>query len=171
MKKKLPRYTLIYGSLIALSCLLFFVGLYNISENPLGVRRPDIGFNIIFIFIAIAFYRRNNGGYLHFYEGVSVGFLVNLFGSIVTGVGIYLFVILFDNQPFASWTDAGIKLLYDQKETFDVLLNADNFERQVDSLRNAKPYQLILDEIMFKQFSIVPITLISMALRKRRPGA
>lgn len=171
MKKKLLRYVLIYGSLTALTCLLFFIGLYNISENPLGVRRPDIGFNAIFIFISLAFYRRNNGGYLHFYEGVSVGFTVNLFASILTGVGIYLFVILYDSQPFTAWTEAGIKLLYDQKETFDVLLDAENFERQVVSLKNAKPYQLILDEIMFKQFCIIPITLLSMALRKQRPVA
>lgn len=169
MKKQLPRYVLIYGSLTALSCLLFFVGLYNISENPLGVRRPDIGFNVIFIFIALAFFRRNNGGFLHFYEGVSVGFLVNLFGSILTGLGIYLFIELFDNQPFTAWTESGIKLLYDQKETFDILLDADNFERQVNSLKNAKSYQLILDELMFKQFCIIPITLLSMALRKQRP--
>lgn len=169
MKKKLPRYTLIYGSLTALACLLFFIGLYNISENPLGVRRPDIGFNVIFIFIALAFYRRNNGGYLHFYEGVSVGFLVNLFGSVLTGLGIYLFVVFFNYQPFTAWTTAGIKLLYDQKETFDILLDAENFERQVTSLKNAKPYQLILDEVMFKQFCIIPITLLSMALRKQRP--
>lgn len=169
MKKKLPRYTLIYGSFIALACLLFFVGLYILSPNPLGVRRPDIGFNVMFIFIALAFYRRNNGGYLHFYEGVSVGFLVNLFGSIITGIGIYLFVTFYDNTPFISWTQAGIDLLYDQKETFDVLLSPENFERQVESLENAKTYQLILDEVMFKQFSIIPITLISMALRKQRP--
>ena len=169
MKNLLPRYTLIYGSLIALSCFLFFVGLYNLSPNPLGVRRPDIGFNIMFVFIAIAFYRRNNSGYLHFYEGVSVGFLANLLGSVLTGLGIYLFVKFYDGTPFTAWTEAGVKLLYDQKETFDILLSPENFDGQVKSLQNAKPYQLILDEIMFKQFSIIPIALISMALRKIRP--
>lgn len=170
MKKKLPRYTLIYGSLIALTCILFFIGLYNLSPNPLGVRRPDIGFNIMLIYIAIAFYRRNNEGYLHFYEGVSVGFLINLAGSILTGIGIYLFVIYFDNVPFTTWTTEGIKEMYTNKETFDTILDQGNFDRTIDSLKNAKPYQLIIDEIMFKQFCIIPITLISMALRKQRPS-
>lgn len=170
MKKKLPRYTLIYGSLIALTCILFFIGLYNLSPNPLGVRRPDIGFNIMLIYIAIAFYRRNNGGYLHFYEGVSVGFLINLAGSILTGIGIYLFVTYFDNVPFTTWTTEGIKEMYTNKETFDTILDQGNFDRTIDSLKNAKPYQLIIDEIMFKQFCIIPITLISMALRKQRPS-
>lgn len=169
MKKQLIRYTLIYGSLTALACLLFFVGLYNISPNPLGVRRPDIGFNIMMIFISLAFFRRNNGGYLHFYEGVSVGFLVNMFGAILTGIGIYLFVVFYDETPLTAWTEGGVKEMYANKETFDTLLDQGNFDRTIASLKNAKPYQLILDEIMFKQFSIIPITLISMALRKQRP--
>ncbi|MDP5120406.1 MAG: DUF4199 domain-containing protein [Spirosomaceae bacterium] len=169
MKKQLPRYTLIYGSLTALACLLFFIGLYNISPNPLGVRRPDIGFNIMMIFIALAFYRRNNGGYLHFYEGVSVGFLVNLFAAILTGLGIFIFVTFYDNTPFTTWTAEGVKEMYSNKETFDVILDKANFDRTIASLKNAKPYQLVIDEIMFKQFSIIPITLISMALRKQRP--
>lgn len=170
MKKQLFKYTLLYGSLAAIACLLFFAGLYFISPNPLGVRRPDIGFNIILIFLAQYFYKKNNAGYLHFYEGVSIGFCVNLFASVVTGIGIFIFVEFIDKMPFTAWIDNGVKLLYDQKATFDVLLSPENFERQVQSLKSARTYQLILDEVMFKTFCIIPITLVSIALRSQRPN-
>lgn len=170
MKKLLLRYTLIYGSLTAAVCLLFFVGMYYVSPNPLGVRRPDIGFNILFIFLSIAFFRRQRGGYLHFYEGVSIGFLVNLLGAVLTGIGIYLFVVFYDSTPLTTWTAEGIKEMYNNRETFDKILDKNNFDRTIVSLKNVKPYQLLLDEIMFKQFAVIPITLISMALRRQRPA-
>lgn len=165
MKRYLP-YAFLHGGLAALCCILFFVLLYVSSDNPLNERRPDLGFNILFIFTSIYFFRRRNKGVLHFYEGFSVGFLTNMVAILVTGSFMYIFIKFIDFQPFQTWIDSSIAFLNDQKEALSTILNEENFKRQQASLSNSKPYQLFLDELFFKQIAIVAITLTSMALRK-----
>jgi hypothetical protein len=53
-----------------------------------------------------------------------------------------------------------------EKETFSKILNDETFRKQMLSFDSLKPYQIILDDLMFKQIAIVPISLLSMALRK-----
>lgn len=169
MRKYLLRYTLLFGGLAALSSILFFLGLYAIDPNPLANRRPDIGFNIIFIFAALYYFKRNNGGYLQFYQGFSLGFLVNIFASLLTGIFLFIFVSYIDYQPFATWIAEGKKMLIEQKEVFSKVLNERTLKQQIEGLGKAKPYQLILDDLMFKQFAIVAISLLSIVMRKNRP--
>ena len=164
--KAILKYGLIYGSLTALSCMLFFVVMYYLNGNPLLFRRPDIGFNIIFIGFAIWNFRRHNGGFLHFYEGFSIGFLTNIIGAILTGLFIYLFIVFIDNQPLLNWIESSKQILIKQKATFAAILNEQNFQSQYKAISEAKPYQIILDELMFKQFGIIAITLWTMILRK-----
>lgn len=169
MKKLLLKYTLIYGSLAALSCILFFLGLYYTNPNPLANRRPDIGFNIMFIIVSLYYFKKNRGGYMQFYEGFSVGFLVNIFAALLTGLFLYIFIEFIDYQPFQTWIDEGKKMLISQKETFIKIMNKETFQRQLEGLDKAKTYQLILDDLMFKQFSIVAISLLSIVMRRNRP--
>ncbi len=167
MKNLTLRFSLIFGSLAGLSCFIFFLALYFGFDNPLGLRRPDIGFNIIFILVSIWYFKRYRGGYLHFYEGFSVGFLTNLIAAFISGILIYLFIELIDMKPFTTWIFEGKMLLLKQKDTFGKILNDESYRRQLLSFDNAKPYQIILDELMFKQLSIVAISLASMIMRRQ----
>ena len=164
--KAILRYSLFYGSLAAISCLIFFISLYFVNGNPLMFKRPDIGFNIIFIWFAIWNFRRHNGGTLHFYEGFSVGFLTNMIAALITGISIYLYLVFIDIQPLSNWIASSKQVLIDQKATFSIILDERNYQAQLESLSNAKPYQVILDELMFKQFAIIAITLLTMILRR-----
>lgn len=168
MKQKIFKTSLFYGLIAGVLCFVFFIALYFSSSNPLGLRRPDIGFNILFIFLAIFMFRKSNDGVLHFYEGFSIGFLTNLIAATTTGLLIYLFIELIDEQPLKEWMQAGIDFVTREKESLSKseVLDEENFKLQIASFENAKPYQIFLDEIMFKQLCIIAISLISMALRK-----
>lgn len=165
-KKLLINRVLIFGGLTGLACFLFFLGLYSIEPNPLNLRRPDIGINIIMIWAAIWYYKRFNGGILHFYEGFTIGFLTNLIGAIISGLLIFLFIEIVDYKPFETWLIEGKNFLIREKKMIKEILNEENFERQLASFDTAKSYQLIFDELMFKQLSIIPISLMSLVMRK-----
>jgi len=167
LNKKVYLFSLIFGVSAGILCFLFFLMLYAGNENPLELRRPDLGINILLIFLAIWFYKIRNGGYIHFYEGFSVGFLTNLIGSFISGLAIYLFVKFIDPLPFQNWISHGKEFLIDQKEALSSFLNEESFKLQLEALDKAQPYQIILDDLMFKQFAIVAIMLISMAMRKQ----
>ena len=98
------RKSLIFGSIAGGVCFLFFLVMYFLNPNPLALRRPDLGINIIFIGVVIWYYKRENGGYLHFYEGFSLGFLTNIIAALLTGVLIFLFLQYVDVRPFEEWT-------------------------------------------------------------------
>ncbi|WP_341227493.1 DUF4199 domain-containing protein [uncultured Arcticibacterium sp.] len=168
MNKKVYLFSLIFGLAAGILCFLFFLMLYAGEVNPLQNRRPDIVINVLIIFLAIWFYKSRNGGFIHFYEGFTIGFLTNLIAALVTGLAIYCFIKWIDPTPFESWISGGKEFLIGRKEELSKFLNEESYKLQLEAFDKAKPYQVILDDLMFKQFSIVAIMLISMALRKQR---
>ena len=165
-KRLILNYALTFGILAGLGCFLFFLAMYFTQNNPLNFRRPDIGINIILIWAAIWYYKRYNGGYLHFYEGFSIGFLTNLIAALTSGILVFLFIKIVDPNPFLVWISEAKSFLIKERGTLKNILDDANFRRQLASLSNSKPYQIILDDLMFKQIAIIPISLLSMAMRK-----
>ena len=167
MRKKILNISLIYGIVTGVVCFLFFLMLYQGTPNPLGAMRPFIGFNILFIFLAIWIFKKRQGGFLHFYEGFSIGFLTNIIGALTSGILIFLFVKLIDPAPFDNWIKESLNFLTSQKKELSTFLNEESYQKQLASFADAKPYQIILDELAYKQFAVVAIMLIAMALRKQ----
>ncbi|MGR3809898.1 DUF4199 domain-containing protein [Jiulongibacter sp. NS-SX5] len=167
MKNKIIKISVIWGLIAGLVCFLFFLSIYAVDDNPLIKKRPDIGINILFIFLATWIYKKRRKGYLHFYEGFSIGFLTNLIAALFSGLAIYLFLKFYDIQPYLNWNAYSKQFLLEQKEALDTVLNEESFNLQLKSFDEIKPYRVILDDLMFKQFAIVAIMLISMALRKQ----
>lgn len=167
MRKKILNISLIYGGITGIVCFAFFLLLYRGTSNPLGSMRPFIGFNILFLFLAVWVYKKRQGGYLHFYEGFSIGFLTNIIGAFTSGFLIFLYVKFIDSAPFDNWIKESVKFLTSQKKELSTFLNEESYLKQLASFANARPYQIILDELAYKQFAIVAIMLIAMALRKQ----
>jgi hypothetical protein len=166
MKKTILLQGLKFGLLAGGACFVFFLALRAVHPNPLLVRRPDIGINVILIWAAIWYYKRFQGGFLHFYEGFSIGFVTNVVAALFTGILLFIFCTFVDQTVFQTWISSSKDILLKDKDTFVKIMNEDNFNRQLSSLSNSKPYILILDDFMFKQLAIVPISLLTMIMRK-----
>jgi hypothetical protein len=166
MRKIIFRQSLIFGSIIGISCFSFFLAMYFVMPNPMKMKRGDIGINIILIWASIWYFKRFRGGVLHFYEAFSIGFLTNLIGALLTGIFIYIFVKYIDSQPFEVWIAESKSFLISQKKNLEVIIDEKNIQRQLVSLTNAGPSTIITDDLMFKQLAIIPISLMSMAMRK-----
>ncbi len=165
-RKQIFRYSITFGLLAGLGCFLFFTAMYFTKPDPLALRRPDIGINIILVWAAIWYFKRNNGGYLHFYEGFSIGFLTNIIAALVSGVLVYLFIEFIDGTPFTQWMANGKALLIKDKEMFQKMLNEKSYRQSLLSFDNQKHSVIIYDDLMFKQVAIIAISLFSMAMRK-----
>ncbi|WP_367914991.1 DUF4199 domain-containing protein [Leadbetterella sp. DM7] len=166
---RLVKNALIFGTIAGVTCFLFFLVLYGMSDNPLSLRRPDLGINIIFIGSAIWYYKRSNNGYLHFYEGFSIGFLTNILAALITGVLIFLFLQFIDGQPLERWmTESRQMLIADRARSKD-LMSEETFQTLLDSFGKKRPSVVIGDELLYKQLAVVAVTLFSMAMRKIKP--
>lgn len=165
-RNQILKYSLFFGSIAGFACFLFFWGLYATKTNPLALRRPDIGINIIMIWAAIWYFKRFNGGYLHFYEAFSIGFLTNIIAALVSGVLVYLFIEYVDAKPFVEWMMHGKALLLKDKELFEKMLNEKSYQQSLLSFDTQKHSVIITDDLIFKQIAIVAISLLGMAMRK-----
>lgn len=165
-RKQILNYSLIFGSLAGFACFLLFLGMYYVIPNPLNYKIPYIGIHIILIWAAIWYFKRNNGGYLHFYEAFSVGFLTNIIAALISGLSIYLFVEFVDLTPFTTWINDGKAMMIDKKAEMVKIMGEENHRNNLLSLSNSKPITIFYDNLIYKQFSIIPISLLSMAMRK-----
>jgi Protein of unknown function (DUF4199) len=166
MRKIIVLQGLKFGVIAGIACFLFFLAFYALKPNPLYYYKLDLGVVIILVWAAIWYFKRYNGGILHFYQSFSIGFLTNMVAALVSGILIYLFVDFVDIKPFTTWIIESKAVLLKDKESFVKIMNEANFERQLVSLDNSKPYQIIFDVLMFKQLVIIPIGLLSMVMRK-----
>lgn len=171
IKNKILRFSLIFGGLAAVACVLVgLIQFYGLGKSPFGKYKvPALGVNLIFIFFAVWYYRRYNGGYLSFSSGFSVGFLTNFFGSLLAGLLFFLFVLT-DNRPLVLWQQENMtnaKKIYNdekdpkRKEEYKTLIENANLE--------IKPSYVFFDEVVKKQYVIIGIALVAMILRRRKP--
>ncbi|MFN3848063.1 MAG: DUF4199 family protein [Spirosomataceae bacterium] len=171
-KSKIIKYSLIFGGLTALACVLVsLIQFYGLGKSPFGKYKvPALGVNLIFIFFAVWYYRRDNGGYLSFSAGFSVGFLTNLIGSILAGLLFYVFVLV-DKRPLALWQKENIEnaqKIYNQEKD---LKRKEDYKTLIENSKlEIKPSYVFLDEIVKKQYVIIGIALIGMVLRRRNPA-
>lgn len=92
------RVSLQFGAAVAALIVLYFLALqYWIGDNALaGMSRFDIVITLAGILFAMGYYRdRRQGGMLHFWQGAIIGIEVNLIGTLLACLVIYLIVSFF----------------------------------------------------------------------------
>lgn len=174
-RNKILRYSLVYGSLAALVCIIVaIIQYYGLQKSPFGrYKVPAFGINIIFIIVATWVYRANNAGTLSFTEGFSIGFLTNLFGALITAIIFYLFIQLIDipygnNQSIMLWVQENIKGIELIKERHIKDFGVDAYNsllKQAQEIPSAG--YVFIDELLKKQICIIAITIISIIFRKQ----
>jgi Protein of unknown function (DUF4199) len=149
---------------------VYFLALYALEIPPLGNHKSlDFGINIIAMTAAVWYYRKTAGhGMLHFWEGLSICYIVNTVGALVTGWFIYFFVTQADPDVFTQYITNSLALLQQGKADIVKTLGADQFAVLVDKLNKTQPADLIADEVSKKTvLAILPAFIISLVLRKQ----
>lgn len=168
----LLRVPVVFGVAAGGLCFAFFVALHLLGIVPVETKRfLDFGFYIIMMAGCCWYYRKKIGnGYLHLWQGISIGYLIVIVGSLLTGFLVYVFYS-FNDGAFALYLDATRDLLLSQKTEYAKRLGEVEFQRDVLSVATIKPSGLIFNELKNKFFlAIIPILVISLLFRKQDYG-
>ena len=168
MKHPILKYSLFFGSLAAACCIaVALIQYYTLHVCPFGrYKAPAYGINVIFIFVAIWYYRINRGGFLSFGEGFAIGFLTNIFAAILTGFVLYIFVQFVDNQPITLWIQENLITMQRMKEVHIKQFGEESFKQILAQSQQINNSAVFFDEITKKQLCIVAVSLISVILRR-----
>jgi hypothetical protein len=169
--KPLLKVSLLFGLATGLMAFCFFLGLYALDVMPLG-KILDFGIYIIMIAGACWYYRKTVGqGFLHLWEALTIGYVVNCVAALINGWLIYLFITYIDPTIFAQYTSEMLQLLDEGKAELIKNIKEPEFLKMYQDIKSMQPSVVIKDEISKKMvMGIIPILIVSLIFRKQNYG-
>lgn len=168
--RRVLNISLFYGLLAGVLYFLFFLLMYFIIENPLGNKTAPLGLQVIIVLFGVWYFKRQNQGYLHFYEAFTIGLVANLLASLLSGLLIFGFLELVDMRPFTTWISESVSFLTADRPSKKEIMSDEAFEKMLASLQNSTTSSVIFDRLIASFWAIFPIGLFCMALRKVKPS-
>lgn len=119
------------------------------------------------IFLALKYFKDySNNGYISFSEGMSVGFVTYLIIGLISGLGIWIILLIFP-EFFESIKASKLEVLDSSKETIIGQVGDDSFQSTLISVKAMVPLDVALNDTIWK---IIPglffSIIISIILRK-----
>ncbi|GAB3934339.1 DUF4199 domain-containing protein [Larkinella terrae] len=164
---KLPVF---FGLLAGGLCFIYFLVLYSLNIMPLGNKKVlDFGFQIIMMVAAVWYYRKNIGhGFLHLWEALTICYVVNTVGALLTAWLIYLFLKYVDPTVFTQYLDEMRQLIVSTKGRLVESLGQKEYLSVLKGVDRITLETLVGDEISKKTvLAILPVLVISLLFRKQ----
>jgi len=171
--KPLLKVSLVFGLITGILAFAFFLGLYAIGIVPLGNNKVmDMGIHVIMIAGACWYFRKKVGsGFMHLWEALTIGYVVNTVGAFINGWLIYLFITYIDPAVFTNYLQEMGTLLMSGKDELVKNIGNTEFLKMYASIQAMEPSEVITDEISKKTvMAIIPILIISLIFRKQDYG-
>lgn len=168
--KPLLKVSLLFGLATGVLVFVFFLCLYAIGIVPLGNNKVlDFGIHIILIATACWYFRKKVGnGFMHLWEALTIGYVVNTIGALVAGWLIYFFVTYVDPSVFADYIAQMKTLMLQGKAELVKNIGLAEFQKMYNGVGEMKTSEIIMDEVGKKTvMAIIPILVISLILRKQ----
>ncbi len=161
------KYALIAG--------VFMILIYHLSfwlgVNPqidLGHLFVDLVLIGLFVFFAEKDFKTyRNAGILHFWQGMTIGFLVYAIGAVVFLLGQIIYYH-FDAEAVINYQSAATKFLEERSDLFIEKFGEEMYQIQLEEIHRVTQWDLIQESTLKKViagFFITPV--ISIILRKQ----
>lgn len=152
--------------MIVIYHLSFWLGVN--PQIDLGHLFVDLVLIGLFVFFAEKDYKTyKNGGILHFWQGMTIGFIVYALGSAIFLLG-QIFYYNFDTDAVINYQSAATKFLEERSEIFIDKFGEDMYQLQLEEIKHVTKWDLIQESTVKKiiaGFFITPV--ISIILRKQ----
>jgi hypothetical protein len=171
--KPILKVSMLFGAATGILVFLFFIGLYLMGIVPLGNNKVmDFGIHVILIAGACWYYRKKVGnGFLHLWEALTIGYVVNTIGALIAGWLIYFFVTFIDPAVFTNYIAEMKTLMLEGKGQLVKNIGEAEFLKMFNGVSAMKSSELIMDEVSKKTvMAIIPILVISLIFRKQDYG-
>lgn len=156
-------------------CGLFLIGIFWISEKFGSSPLLNVGhffFDLVIFFVFIYFASKefksyHNDGFLHFWEGMSIAFIVYLPAAVIFSVTLLL-IFKIDPSLMANYREGAMAFLEKQKDVFLESFTVEEYKEQIDTLKNVTAWDLVLSSLLKKLlagFLVTPV--VSVILRKK----
>jgi len=160
-----------YGLVGAGLCIVLFFILLALGENPL-INGTLFGFFFIpiFVFFAIKEFKKfYNEGYLHFWQGMTIGFGTYMVLAVFSAAFIWFYLEFFDPQLLQDYIANRIELMNGSRDNLVERLGQDTFDTSLASVQSASAFDLALDDFLRKTFAGFFITTIVSVVMRQRP--
>ena len=159
----------------ALFCSLFLVGLFFLSGvfgiNPL-IDLTHLFFDIlifaVFIFFGLKDFKTNFGeGYLHFWQGMTIGFFIYSLTALVFTVVLVVYFLI-DQSAIPEYKEAAISFLESRRAVYEEQFGIEGFKVQLEGVEKVTLTDLVVSSAVKKiiaGFFVTPV--ISIILRKK----
>jgi len=167
MLKLSIKYAIFCGTFLT---ILFHVT-YYFGSNPLTDLSQlvfDLTFTGLFIFFAAKEFKvYQNEGYLHFWQGMTIGFLVYTISAVIFVIllGAYFY---FDTEAVINYKDAATKFLDERADMYIKELGKEAYTMQLEQIQATTAGELIMSagfKKLLAGFFVTPV--ISIILRKQ----
>lgn len=171
-KSQVLKTAIYFGLLIGAACIFFFLVLNALGFTPLGNKKlPDIGINLILTAGAFWYFKSKNRGYIHTWEGISIGYLSNIIGVLITASFIFLYLNFIDHALLQKYISEMIAMLQKSKEQHITTFGEQSFNSLVVNIKKTTNFDIFLDEITKKSIlMIIPIFILAAIFRKIEPA-
>ncbi|MBO0951652.1 DUF4199 domain-containing protein [Fibrella forsythiae] len=168
----LLKIPLLFGLGAGLAVFLYFLSMHFLGISALYVNEKypfDFGIHIILMVAAVWYYRRNVGnGLLHMWEGLTICYIVNTVGALLSGWLIYGFVTLVDPTEFTRYISDLQHFQISDKANYVKAFGEEAYKAQLAKTAGTTPDVLPLSMLGKKTLlGILPILIISLLFRKQ----
>ena len=141
---------LLYGGILVVFLALGFTGLYLAGQHPVIMGRY-LQFILppAFAFLMLRVFKEQwNGGLLHFWEGMTMGFLYALTIGIGTGFVAYIFVAWVDPELMVQWKALLVEQTELQKQKMGDDFSDTAYTTTLEAIQSATPANIFQDWIL-----------------------
>lgn len=170
--KSLINTSLAFGLLTGGIVFAFFLVLYFVGLPPLGGKKEvSVGFNLIMMGVAVWYYRKFEGqGYLHLWQALSICYLTNLVGALVSASLITLFVKFIDPQVLTNYILDSLKIIDLSKKDILEEMGEGTLRELITNIKKTQASTIFADEVIKKLLiGAIPALLISLYFRRQAP--
>jgi hypothetical protein len=173
--KSFIKTIILYGFLAGFLTLGYCLFVQSTGQVPLdGKKAPSIVLSFLCMVLAVWAYRKNNPDQtLHFWEGLAVANLTNLFGAIVSALGLYFWLSSSGNTILSDYISQTIQMLQmpSVKNGYVKEMGIESFNSILAAFKVLSPKDIAVDEIIGLKgkvpLGILVSIMISLFFRKQ----
>lgn len=158
-----------YGGVGGMLSILLFLILMWLGENPL-ISGSMFGFFFIpiFVFFSIKEFKTYyNAGYLHFWQGMSIGFFCYMLLALLYALFVWVYLQSFDPEMLQAYVADRVALVMDTKSNLTAQLGEAVYEKTLADLQQVSAFDMALDSFLRKIFvGFFVTTLVSVVMRR-----
>lgn len=176
MKSLNPIYSVSikYGSIAAVLSIVLFLILYYSGRNPLLIP-AFLDFRILLFPIFLVFSMRDfkenwNGGFLHFWQGFSIGILVIGLIALLMALFILIFGSWIEPDFVSNFIQSSIEQIESAREKITTAIGEEELTKVLEILPSTTLYDLALDYFLKSLPYGLFLTIIISLILRRKPN-